>query len=136
MFSTDFIFRQQENLVDNQKFQAGFRPLCNKILMQSRKKGAKSLLSKYIYCGSPVEGRASNNTVENSIKIWLFNWYACLLFVFSCKTFLVQFIALQHKWQLWHLCAKVLTWIEFQVKGNPLHFSCFETANFKTVLKI
>ena len=34
MFSTDFIFRQQENLVDNQKFQAGFRPLCNKILLR------------------------------------------------------------------------------------------------------
>ena len=33
MFSTDFIFRQQENLVDNQKCQAGFRPLCNKILI-------------------------------------------------------------------------------------------------------
>ena len=32
MFSTDFIFRQQENLVDNQKCKAGFRPLCNKIL--------------------------------------------------------------------------------------------------------
>ena len=32
MLSTDFIFRQQENLVDNQIFQAGFRPLCNKIL--------------------------------------------------------------------------------------------------------
>ena len=39
MFSTDFIFRQQENLVDNQKnlvdnqkCQAGFRPLYNKIL--------------------------------------------------------------------------------------------------------
>ena len=31
MFSTDFIFKQQENLVDNQKCQAGFRPLCNKI---------------------------------------------------------------------------------------------------------
>ena len=31
MFSIDFIFRQQENLVDNQKCQAGFRPLCNKI---------------------------------------------------------------------------------------------------------
>ena len=30
MFSTDFIFRQQD--VDNQKCQAGFRPLCNKIL--------------------------------------------------------------------------------------------------------
>ena len=33
MFLTDFIFRQQENLVDNQKCQAGFRPLCNKILL-------------------------------------------------------------------------------------------------------
>ena len=33
MFSTDFIFRQQENLVDNQKSQAGFRPLRNKILL-------------------------------------------------------------------------------------------------------
>ena len=33
MFSTDFIFRQQENLVDNQKCQAGFRPLCNKIIL-------------------------------------------------------------------------------------------------------
>ena len=32
MFSTDFFFRQQENLVDNQIRQAGFRPLCNKIL--------------------------------------------------------------------------------------------------------
>ena len=33
MVSTDFISRQQENLVDNQKCQAGFRPLCNKILL-------------------------------------------------------------------------------------------------------
>ena len=33
MFSTDFIFKQQENLVDNQKCQAGFKPLCNKILL-------------------------------------------------------------------------------------------------------
>ena len=32
MFSADFIFRQQENLVDSQKCQAGFRPLYNKIL--------------------------------------------------------------------------------------------------------
>ena len=31
MFSTDFIFRKQENLVDNQKCQAGFRPLCNRM---------------------------------------------------------------------------------------------------------
>ena len=33
MFSTDFIFRQQENNVDKQKCQAGFRPLYNKILL-------------------------------------------------------------------------------------------------------
>ena len=33
MFSTDFIFRQQEFFVDNQKCQAGFRPLCNKTLL-------------------------------------------------------------------------------------------------------
>ena len=32
MFSADFTFRQQENLDDNKKCQAGFRPLCNKIL--------------------------------------------------------------------------------------------------------
>ena len=31
MFLADFIFRQQENQVDNQKCQAGFRPLCNKV---------------------------------------------------------------------------------------------------------
>ena len=37
MFSSDFIFRQQENLVDNQKCQAGFRPLCNKILLSNLK---------------------------------------------------------------------------------------------------
>ena len=37
MFSTDFIFRQQENLVDNQKCWAGFRPLCNKILLLQNK---------------------------------------------------------------------------------------------------
>ena len=37
MFSTDFIFRQKENLVDNQKCKAGFRPLCNKILFPPRR---------------------------------------------------------------------------------------------------
>ena len=35
MFSTDFILRQQENLVDNQNSQAGYRPLRNKILLFS-----------------------------------------------------------------------------------------------------
>ena len=33
--SANFIFRQQENLVDNQKCQAGFRPLC-KFVLQAR----------------------------------------------------------------------------------------------------
>ena len=42
MFSTDFIFRRQENLVDNQKCQAGFRPLRNK---QGGLLGNKILLS-------------------------------------------------------------------------------------------
>ena len=37
MFSTDSIFRKKENLVDNQKCQAGFRPLCNKILILIKK---------------------------------------------------------------------------------------------------
>ena len=37
MFSTDFIFRQQENLVDNQKSQAECRPLRNKILFDDYK---------------------------------------------------------------------------------------------------
>ena len=32
-YALKFIFRQQENLVDDQKCQAGFRPLCNKILL-------------------------------------------------------------------------------------------------------
>ena len=45
MFSTDYIFRQQENLVDNQKCQAGFRPLCNKILLFQREKAITKHLS-------------------------------------------------------------------------------------------
>ena len=35
MFSTDFIFRQQKNLVHNQKCQTGFMPLCNKKLIMA-----------------------------------------------------------------------------------------------------
>ena len=33
MFSTDFMFRQQENIVDTQKSQGGYRPLHNKTLL-------------------------------------------------------------------------------------------------------
>ena len=46
MFSTDFIFRQQENLVDNQKCQAGFKPLCNKILFKYQENGLSSSYKK------------------------------------------------------------------------------------------
>ena len=51
MFSTDFIFRQQENLVDNQKCQAGFRPVCNKILLLhgNMKKETDTEIDKCIY---------------------------------------------------------------------------------------
>ena len=48
MFSTDFIFRQQEYLVDNQKCWAGFRPLCNKILLYiSEKKRHTNVRNKW-----------------------------------------------------------------------------------------
>ena len=35
LMSTDFIFIQQEIFVNNQNCQAGFRPLCNKILLSN-----------------------------------------------------------------------------------------------------
>ena len=63
MFSTYFTFRQQENLVDNQKCQAGFRPLCNKILLKdplmtffSRKRvpAAINLLTPAFYHRGPL----------------------------------------------------------------------------------
>ena len=47
MFSTDFVFRQQENLVDNQKCEAGFRPLCNKILL-SKNSSIKKIRVHYL----------------------------------------------------------------------------------------
>ena len=50
MFSTDFIFRQQENLVDNQKCQAGFRPLCNKILFLLTRLFFQSLKNSVGHC--------------------------------------------------------------------------------------
>ena len=46
MFSTDFIFRQQQNLVDNQKSQAEIRPLRNKILKVYTKVKFKKNMSK------------------------------------------------------------------------------------------
>ena len=50
LFSTDFIFRQQENLVDNEKCHAGFRLLCNKILMYYIEQ-----FSFFLVVGSPMK---------------------------------------------------------------------------------
>ena len=37
----------------------------------------------------------------------------------------------------WDLCAQFLSWLGFQLKGNPwFPFFCFETANFRTVQTI
>ena len=81
MFSTDFIFRQQENLVDNQKCWAGFRPLCNKILLL-RPDIAKSLpcwLSQFrkAELRQPSGQRLSNIRVQQkkSIGPILFLYY-------------------------------------------------------------
>ena len=58
MFSTDFIFRQQENLVDNQKSQAGYRPLRNKILIKCWKNTFYGISPFYKYTvKSQVEAR-------------------------------------------------------------------------------
>ena len=60
MFSTNFIFRQQENLVDNQKCQAGFRPLCNKILF----------LLNLDFCGSLnfLNSKPVHFTIKTKVK--------------------------------------------------------------------
>ena len=72
MFSTDFIFRQQENLVDNQKSQAGFRPLRNKIplpLGNSTKLVFWSILSffKTWCCEKQLCQQYFENTMTNDI---------------------------------------------------------------------
>ena len=75
MFSTDFIFRQQENLIDNQTCQAGFRPLCNKILLffprslRNSNNEAVSLLDQFEglkaihFVGEVGSGRAPDSRV-------------------------------------------------------------------------
>ena len=71
MFSTDFIFRQQENLVDNQKCQAGFRPLCNKILFLISNARQNSRLY-----GSMIQGyaRQSNKSILKFMLKHILGW--------------------------------------------------------------
>ena len=84
MFSTDFIFRQQENLVDNQKCQAGSRPLCNKILIIFGPFGVKIIQIIIYYDACAIEKmttmtRLNNN--EHSILSTLLSrvWSASLI---------------------------------------------------------
>ena len=65
MFSTDFIFRQQENLVDNQKCQAGFRPVCNKILLAKKATKNRNLMgiTRQIYKYS-INGNDRHRTTK------------------------------------------------------------------------
>ena len=51
---TDFIFRQQENLVDNKKCQAGFRPLCNKIPFRTSRRNSRT---KNIYSLQSIQAK-------------------------------------------------------------------------------
>ena len=65
--------------------------------MQSREKGAKSLLSWYIYTVVP-RSRAELQIIPSKIQLefdFLIDTLACYLY-FRVKLFLVQFIALQH----------------------------------------
>ena len=84
MFSTDFIFRQQDNLVDDQKCQAGFRPLCNKILLLAS--GSQSITDSTIVSGMPhwcmptSEGVKSNSGTEN---LSLFSLMICSVILSS-----------------------------------------------------
>ena len=89
MFSTDFIFRQQENLVDNQKCQAGFRPLCNKILLLH-----SALVSRIKI--SPPPSRVNHIHVSNICYLHLtvvrfgheLNWARNIFLLEFCMSFL------------------------------------------------
>ena len=58
----NIIFRQQENLADNQQCQAGFRALCNKILLMLYKDMFKNKLVDNII--KEPEGGAHYNPEE------------------------------------------------------------------------
>ena len=78
MFSTHFIFRQQEHLVENQKCQAGFRPLCNKILLFILK--IVTEINLFIFQDTPLDG--AKESLTNILKLWMTNTES-LLFLIS-----------------------------------------------------
>ena len=84
MFSTDFIFRQQENLVDNQICQAEFRPLCNKIL--------------FLFCFSRSQDQ---QLLFNCLTVWIlvcFTFIPCPLLVQDCLNYIVWSQIWCRKW--------------------------------------
>ena len=95
MFSTDFIFRQQENLVDNQKCQAGFRPLCNKILLSLEKlailtKNKQNYLSEtLLQIMKAIRPTLDADVYQESVSLLLhpnslYNRVKCYLKYFCC----------------------------------------------------
>ena len=76
MFSTDFIFRQQENLVDNQKCQAGFRLLCNKILFCTLMLCIEGTIHKIQFYRKSLEKEALIKLVN---QVGFTDWYICQL---------------------------------------------------------
>ena len=82
MFSTDFFFRQQENLVDNQKFQAGFS---NKILFLF-----------FFLCRSQDQ-----QPLFNCLTVWIlvcFTFIPCPLLVQDCLNYIVWSQIWCRKW--------------------------------------
>ena len=82
MFSTDFIFRQQENLVDNRKCQAGFRPLFNKILLSPLCLALKSLLQFIQMSHKSLSNGSNANRTEIKLAYRSFNNYVKIILPF------------------------------------------------------
>ena len=114
MFSTDFIYRQQENLVDNQKCQAGFRPLCNKILFLHlnriyRAKRFYIFWTRFVF-SFIVAAPNAFEVSEGALPILLFFLDVCSsVFDFSCNLSLVpstellwfSLIIFEIIWKVW-----------------------------------
>ena len=89
MISTDFIFRQQENLVDNQKCQAGFRPLCNKIPLYRNR--------AFLIFGSSLPGKKElKSYLKPSLKLCLMSMLWQLYKLWGKSTFLAPALPSYH----------------------------------------
>ena len=122
MFSTGFIFRQQENLVDNQKCQAGFRPLCNKILIYNRNIFKVSELCKKCL---PWWWVRWEQDIEDDIRYWRF---AIVPFDRVCRLDRSWFWCPMHNKGLARPRSHHMTWIKeehFVKKVLSVNLSCY-----------